>query len=148
MRTTDLVSAAVLVAFGVIMLIVVIPSYVAAGSGDGSLPPAFMPYVAAAIITLMGATLFVQRILQTSSAVDEPAPLVPGSALYIASITGIFIASFVVMKSFGYLYGAPIMVAGFMAITRTGWKAVISIAIVLPIVLWLLMEKLLKFPLP
>ena len=51
MRRADLISAAVFVVLGLVTIFVAVPRYVARTAADGELSSAFMPYVAASLLT-------------------------------------------------------------------------------------------------
>ena len=61
MRRSEIISAALLVAFGLVMMAAVIPKYVAGGGQQSDLSPAFMPYVAVGIMTLVMAIFLVMK---------------------------------------------------------------------------------------
>ena len=78
----------------------------------------------------------------------EPAPLERGSASFIALAVAVLLATFVLLEEAGYLAGAACIVAGFMALARAGWRATLVAAVVFPLALWGLFDRLLGFPLP
>jgi hypothetical protein len=147
MRRADLISAGVLVALGLIALLYVIPNFVTVGGGSDDLSPAFMPYVAAALATVSMLALLGSRWLRTSTS-HEAAPFTRASAAFIAIAIVVLLATFVLLEEVGYRAGAACIVAGFMAMARAGWRATVAAAIVFPLALWGLFDRLLDFPLP
>lgn len=147
-----MISAAVLAVFGLVSLFWLIPGYVATSAATDDLSPAFMPYVAAALATGAAALLLVSTILRgraaPAAAEVEASPLLSGSWLFIGTTVAILTVTFVLIDVFGYLPGAAVMVAGFMLLVRARWPIVIGTAIVFPLALWLLFDRLLEFPLP
>ena len=147
MRRTDIVTAGFFVVLGLLTIVVIIPTYVTRSAQSGELSPAFMPYVAAALGTGAMALLLVARLAR-KGAKDEPAPLPKGSWAFIGTATVVLAVTFVLMELFGFLVGATAIVAGFMALARANRKTTVATALSLPIVLWLLFDQLLGFPLP
>lgn len=147
MRRADIVTAGLLLLLGLVTILVIIPIYVPAGGRDGELSPAFMPYVAAVLGTGAAALLLLTRLAR-EPADEEPAPLQKGSWLFIATVVAVLAVTFLLMDVFGFLAGATVIVAGFMALARADMKLIIATAISFPVALWLLFDKLLGFPLP
>lgn len=147
MRRADIITAVFFCVLGLITICVIIPAYVTGGAQDGELSPAFMPYVAAVLGTGAAALLLVARLARKPTD-DEPAPLQKGSWLFIAAATVVVAVTFLLMEMFGFLVGATVIVAGFMALARANLKIVVGSAISFPVALWLLFDKLLGFPLP
>lgn len=147
MRRADLISAALLVALGLATIFVIIPRYVTGSALGGDLSPAFMPYVAAELATGAAVLLLAGTIRRTADA-DEPAPLPKGSWIFVATTAGVLAATVALMSYFGYLAGAAAIVAGFMWIARASVRVVAGTAVAFPVVLWLLFDRLLGFPLP
>ncbi|MBN1238355.1 MAG: tripartite tricarboxylate transporter TctB family protein [Gammaproteobacteria bacterium] len=147
MRRADLISGALFVALGLVTILVIIPRYVTGGALGANLSPAFMPYVAAALATGAAALLCAGAIKRRAGA-DEPAPLPKGSWIFVATTAGVLAATFALMSYLGYLAGAAAIVAGFMGIARASVRVVVGAAAAFPVVLWLLFDRLLGFPLP
>jgi len=118
-----------------------------AESPVGELSPAFMPYVAAA---LAGGALLLMLVgrLAGRGRRAESAPFSGASWIFISLSILMLAVTYVLMEKLGYLIGAAAIVAGFMALARAKLSVVIGAAAVFPLVLWLLFDKLLGFPLP
>lgn len=147
MRRTDLVTAAVLVVFGVIAILYVIPTYVAPSPWQGDLSPAFMPYVAAMLGTAAMLALLVQR-LRRAPDTDEPPPLTRQSFAFLGAAVFVLAAAYLLLEHVGYLAGAALIVAGFMTLARAGVRATLLATLAFPVALWLVFDRLLGFPLP
>ncbi len=147
MRRTDLITASLLLALGLITLFVVIPGHVAETATTDDLSAAFMPYVAAGLGTLSMAMLAITSLARPHSG-DRAAPLTKDSWYFIGASIAILATAFVLMSSLGYLYGAAVVVGGFMSLARADFKVTIVTAVLLPLALWLLFERALGFPLP
>jgi tripartite-type tricarboxylate transporter receptor subunit TctC len=119
-----------------------------AGSApNGELSSAFMPYVAAILGGFALALMLLGRYTRTAR--DGEAPSLPKESwIYICTSTALLAVSFVLIDRFGYLPGAMAIVAGFMTMARARPAAVIGTAVLFPVALWLLFDKLLGFPLP
>jgi hypothetical protein len=147
MRRADLITAGLLVLLGLVTILVMIPTYVTGSARSGDLSPAFMPYVAAGLGTGAMALLFVVRLARGRTD-DEPAPLPGQSWRFICAAAFVLGVTVVLMDRFGYLVGAAVIVAGFMALARADLKVIVGAAISFPVALWLLFDKALGFPLP
>jgi Tripartite tricarboxylate transporter TctB family len=145
-RRTELFLAAAFVALGLVTMLVLVPKYVAGSVATEDLSPAFMPYVAAGLGTGAMALLFLIRLRRGGG--EGPMPLPARSWAFIGTVAALLVAAFVLMDRFGYLAGAAALVAGFMLMVRASVRVVLGVAIVLPVALWLLFDKLLDFPLP
>jgi hypothetical protein len=146
MRRADLITAGLLVLLGLVTILVMIPTYVTGSARSGDLSPAFMPYVAAGLGTGAMALLFVVRLARSGT--DEPAPLSGASWRFICTAAFVLGVTVVLMDRLGYLAGAAVIVAGFMALARADLKVIVGAAISFPVALWLLFDKALGFPLP
>jgi hypothetical protein len=148
MRRAEIISAAFLVAFGVLTMAVVIPTYVARGGQQVDLSPAFMPYVAVGIMTLVMAIFLVLKFVRPMPSDAEPNPLPMASWIYIGLVSAIFATTFFITSRFGFLVGGIVIVGGFMALARTPILPLVGITLVFPVVVWLTIEKLLGIVLP
>ncbi|MCD6073927.1 MAG: hypothetical protein K0Q70_810 [Rhodospirillales bacterium] len=147
MRRSDIISAGLFFVLGFLTIFAIIPIYVDGSARGGDLSPAFMPYVAAAIGTVAAGLLLIVRLMRKDIE-DEPNPVPKGSWYFIAVASLVLGVTFLLMDIFGYLLGAAAIVAGFMALARADLKVIVGTAIVFPVSLWLLFDKLLGFPLP
>jgi len=147
MGRSDIISAAVLAALGLVTIFAVVPAYVPGDAYNGELTPSFMPYVATVLGTAAAILLLAVRLVRRRTD-DGPAPLPRQSWLYVCVVTAVLVASFVLMDLFGYLAGAAAVVGGFMALARADLKVIVGTAIAFPVVLWFLFDRVLGFPLP
>jgi tripartite-type tricarboxylate transporter receptor subunit TctC len=119
----------------------------ASNASNRELSSSFMPYVAAALGAGALALMLVARLVRSTGGVD-PIRLSGESWRYICTAAVVLAASFLLIDRFGYLPGAMAVVAGFMILARAELRVIVGTAILFPIVLWLLFDKLLGFPLP
>ena len=133
---------------GLVTLFFVIPRYGGGGALDGDLAPAFMPYVATVLGTGAMALLLLARLVGAGGADSEPAPLPARSWTFIGTAAAVLAAAFVLMSYIGYVAGAAALAVGFMALARTSVRAALIATVALPAALWLLLERVLGFPLP
>jgi hypothetical protein len=148
MRRAEIISAAILVAFGVLTMAIVIPTYVARGGQQVDLSPAFMPYIAVGIMTLVMAIFLVLKFVRPMPSDAEPNPLPMESWIYIGLVSAIFATTFFITSHFGFLVGGIVIVGGFMALARTPILPLVGISLVFPVAVWLTIEKLLGIVLP
>ena len=151
MRRTQLIAAASLVALGLLAIFVVIPRAVVAAPSSSGLPPAFMPYVAAALATFAALGWLVGELRATRA--EKPgAEGVPASSAsdwrFAAAAAAVLGVSFVLMSTAGYLAGSIALMAGTMALARVKLVTLVVTAIAAPVVLWVLFVHLLATPLP
>jgi hypothetical protein len=119
----------------------------ASNQPNGDLSLFFMPYVAVALGVIAMILMLAARILHGRN--NSESSLLPlASWVFIGTATAVLSVTLVLMNFYGYLTGATTIVAGFMLMARARIWVVLGTAIVLPVGLWLLFEKLLGFPLP
>jgi Fe2+ transport system protein B len=147
MRRTDIVTAAVLIGFGLVAILYLIPTYVAPSPWRGDLSPAFMPYVAALLGTAAMVALLVERLVR-SPGNDGPAPLTKQSFAFVGAVVFVLAVTYLLLEHVGYLAGAAFIVAGFMTMARAGVRATLLAALAFPATLWFVFDRLLGFPLP
>jgi tripartite-type tricarboxylate transporter receptor subunit TctC len=120
---------------------------VASTTESGELPSSFMPYVSAALGLGALALMLIARLTRSTRDGDS-VQLTKENWIFICTAAGVLSVSFNLIDRFGYLPGAMALVAGFMALARAKLKVIVGTAILFPIALWLLFDKLLGFPLP
>lgn len=147
MRRTDIVTAAVLVAFGFVAILYLIPAYVAPSPWRGDLSPAFMPYVAATLGTAAMLALLGDGLARPRGA-EAPAPLTRRSFAFVGAAILVLGITYLLLEHAGYLAGAAFIVAGFMTMARAGVRATLLATLGFPVALWLVFDRLLGFPLP
>lgn len=145
MRRTELVTAATLVGMGLATIGVLIPRYVADTPGSSVLSPAFMPYVAAALATCAAASLLVDALRGRGG---DGAAFTMSHWRFLGASVAVLVGSCALMSLFGYLAGAPAIVAGMLLLARARPVTVVAAALVTPVALWLLFATLLATPLP
>ena len=147
MRRDELIVAATLVAGGVLTIAVVIPRYVAGGAVGGGLSPAFMPYVAAALVTLSALGMLLQG-LRRRDAAPEHARLTLANLRFACACALVLGSAYALMTWFGYVAGGIALVAGFLKLARVKAVPLAITAVAAPVALWLLFVGLLAMPLP
>lgn len=160
MRRTQLIAAASLVVLGLLAIFVVVPHAVVAAPSSSGLPPAFMPYVAAALATLAALGWLVGELRARRAAARPPAAAPAASApastaelaksdwRFAVATTAVLGGSFMLMSTAGYLAGSIALMAGTMALARVKLVTLVVTAIAAPVVLWFLFVHLLATPLP
>ena len=148
MRKNDILIAVVLMLAGLAALILVIPGQTGTGE-EYDLPPAFMPTVAIAFGALMMFLILLSYILQPEKGRDAPSLMTGQNWGYIGLVGLILFLSFVAVMFLGYLIGSPLMVASFMIMIGVRkYLRIGLVSILAPLVIWFLLWKLLKMPLP
>jgi hypothetical protein len=151
-RRTQLIAAASLALLGLAAIFVVIPYAVVDAPASSGLPPAFMPYVAAALVTLAALGWLVGELRAARAAAptpeSAPAPAANGDWRFAAAATAVLGVSFLLMSTAGYLIGSIALMAGTMALARVKLVTLVVTAVAAPLVLWFLFVHLLATPLP
>lgn len=146
MRKTDIVVASMLGVAWLVIALYVIPNYVGTALA-GTLSPTFMPYTVVIIGLGLLTGVLVQRVLDKNSA-PGPAPFDKRSAGFIAGMIATMFVAYFVIDRLGYLYGAPILIAGFMLLSRAKLWTIPIVAIATPFILWAVSWYGLTIPLP
>lgn len=146
MRAIDCAAAVLLAAAGLATIFVFIPMTVD-DPGLDDLPPAFMPEVAAVLLTAL-AVLLALRSLWRREAAEEPsldrrhAKFVLLAALWLAAVLAVVTLA-------GYLIGGAAAIVGAMLLMRIRRPLLIGgVACAAPLVLWAVFWQVLTIPLP
>ena len=152
----DIVSSAVVVVFGLMLLFVIIPGWVPVESGPGfGLPATAMPNVAAATATALAALFFLYRLrnrhprTDADDQYDATPPIGRENWLFLLR-GGLFLITVTVLFNWlGFLVAGPPTVAGFIIMMgeKKPWHVGIT-AIAATAAIWLFFWQFLKFPLP
>ena len=144
-RTLDLWAGLLIVLAGLFGLLYLIPNHVGDGFGFG-LSPRFFPYLCVGAITVLGALLFINRLLsQVDTRRIEFGRRHLGRLLLL---TGLMAGSLALIQWFGYLAGAALLVAAFMlAMGERRPSRILPTATLWPLALWLLFKLALGAPL-
>jgi hypothetical protein len=148
LRRTDIISAAILLASGLLTVFVVIPLQTTEGEKYG-LPPAFFPTSSMAAMTALSALLLLKGLFQSKRYSDTSAPLSKRSWLNIGSLSALLFLCLEVMKLLGFIVGGILLVASFMV--YMGERRVLTISLVsitIPVFIYIVLWKLLRILLP
>jgi Na+/melibiose symporter-like transporter len=156
MRKADLVSAAVVTVFGLLLLLVIIPTWVERHEEGGyGLGARVMPNTMAIIVTALGVLLFVSRLVEghirrNAVSVDESAPPMSRSnRIFFAMTSLLLIALTALFKWVGFLAAGPLTIAAFMLVMGERRPIPIVLTSVAAAgVIWLFFWRLLDVPLP
>ena len=156
MKTADIVSSALIMLFGVVLLLVIIPGWVPVEEGpEFGLAATTMPYVAAVTATGLAALFFIYRVrgrhdrTEADDEYDATPPIARRSWLFLLRGGLFLIAVTALFNWLGFLVAGPPTVAGFMIMMgekkpwHVGFTAVGATAAI-----WLFFWQFLKFPLP
>ncbi len=146
MRAIDCAAAVLLAAAGLATIFVFIPMTVD-DPGLDDLPPAFMPEVAAVLMTALAVLLGLHG-LRRREAAEEPAldrrhaTFVLVAAVWLATVLAVVALA-------GYLIGGAAAIAGAMLLMRIRRPLLIGgVACAAPLVLWAVFWQVLTIPLP
>lgn len=146
MRRTELATAAVLALLGLAAIGWLIPRYVADTGASSALPPSFMPYVAAGLVTAAALASLAAALRRRGG--DAPAPLTWGTLRFLGASVAVLAGGFLAMEVAGYIAGGAVLVAGMLLVARVRPATIAATAVLTPAVLWLLFVRLLDTPLP
>jgi hypothetical protein len=155
MRKADLVSAAA-AAFGLMLLLVVIPVWVPDHEQGGyGLGARVMPTIAAALATALALLFLAARLLgrrertEAERAEDAAAPISRANWLFLLKAALFLAAVAVLFDRAGFLAAGPVTVAGFMvAMGERRAVPIAATALIAAAAIWLFFWQLLSFPLP
>ena len=146
MRAVDCAAAALLAAAGFATIFVFIPMTVD-DPGLDDLPPAFMPEVAAILMTAL-AVLLALRSLWRREEAEEPALDRRHAGFVLLAILWLA-AAFAAVALAGYLVGGAVSIVGAMLLMRIRRPLLIGgVACAAPLVLWAVFWQVLTIPLP
>lgn len=153
MRKADLISSATVTAFGLFLLLYIIPGYVQKHAEGGyGLGARVMPDAMAILVVALGAMLFVARLVQPK-VVDEvegsEPPFTPANAVFLLRAS-LFLAAVTALFTWvGFLVAGPVTIGGFMvAMGERRPIPIVLTSIIAALAIWLFFWKLLEFPLP
>lgn len=145
MRRTEILTAALLVFAGFGAIGWLIPRYVVDTGASSALPPAFMPYVAAGLVTA-AALGWLSSTLWRGGHGDPP--LTFGSLRFLIASLAVLCGACVLMSVAGYIVGGIALVAGVLLVARARPVTILVTAVSAPAALWALFVQLLGTPLP
>lgn len=168
MRKADIVSAAVVVLFGLSLLFYFIPVWVpVVVENDYGLESRDLPNVAALLVTALAAMFLIKRLFakrpdpssaETPEAAaaaaaaaedDETPPITLANAKYLLVASAVLIVLTALFKHVGFLVAGPLTIAGFMLLMReTRWLHIVFTSVVAAGAIWLFFWQLLSIPLP
>jgi len=118
----------------------------------GDLSPRFMPWVATLLMLTAIVPMLVNRVRRRATGLPSVAPARGTNERiawrFVATAVVVLLTAFWAMSTLGYIPGAVVIVAGFMALGRASRRAIAICVVAFPVGLWLLFSKLLGFPLP
>ncbi|HSR55977.1 MAG TPA: tripartite tricarboxylate transporter TctB family protein [Alphaproteobacteria bacterium] len=149
MRRADIISAAVLVAFGLLVIFVVIPIWVPGhAEGNYGLEAQDAPYLTMIVATGLSLFFLVRRLFFDLND-TEKAPIPRESWGFLALAAVVLVATWYLMEYIGVLAGGPFVVAVMMFLMGERRPLAIGVtAVAAPVLVWAFFWKLLQFPLP
>jgi hypothetical protein len=157
-KRAELVAGALLTAFGLLVLFVVIPVWVPGhAEGDYGLEAEHFPVITAAAGTAFAALLLLRSLLGRTGndlngnggAADAPAPMDARNWTFLLVAGAGMAAAFALFDLGGFWLGAPFTVAAFMLIMGERRPLpIVATAVAAPLAIWLVFWKMLGFTLP
>lgn len=156
MKKADIISAAVVAAFGLLLLFVIIPGWVPRHEEGGyGLGAQVMPRITATLATALAvlfclARLFGRRERSAIEKQEDATPPIPRSSWVFLGIASFLIVAVTAAFTWvGFLVAGPITVAGFMILMGERRPVpVVATSVISAAVIWLFFWQLLSFPLP
>jgi tripartite tricarboxylate transporter TctB family protein len=151
MRKTEIVTALVLMAFGLGMIFFIIPAQTDPGEEYG-LAPSFFPNFSMTLIILFALALLVKNLKKPRkqpARADAPAPIQPGEWIHLGWVVAFLLLGLVSIGLFGYSVGGIVIITAFMLYMRE--RRILRIAVVaipVPLLIYHGVWKILSIPLP
>ncbi|WP_203142709.1 tripartite tricarboxylate transporter TctB family protein [Marinobacter mangrovi] len=146
-RNVDLLAGVVLTLLGLLTLFYGIPHYVDKGFGFG-LSPRFFPYVCVVAITGLSLALVVARLRRQPGG-ESASPLTARVLRQVLNVVLLMLVALAVMTYWSYLPAAMLLVASMMwYMGERRFTRIVPTAVVWPLLLWWLFERVLETPLP
>ncbi|MCH8917647.1 MAG: tripartite tricarboxylate transporter TctB family protein [Alphaproteobacteria bacterium] len=149
MRRADIISAALLLAFGLLLIFVVIPIWVPGhDAGNYGLRAQDTPYLTMFLVTGFSACLLVRRLFFDRGD-DEKAPIPRQSWVFLLIASAVLVITLILLETIGILAGGPFVIAVLMYMMGERRPiAIAATAVLAPLLVWAFFWKLLQFPLP
>jgi len=147
MRTADIVTGAIIMAFG--LLVVFDAARLGFGWGENGPQAGFYPFVMG-MIMVIGCIIIIIQAIQRKGVAKSDKPFIPREA--VKPVLQVVIPATLMVAATEYigLYLAAAIYMGIYMrwIGKHSWKAVLPLAIIVPSVTWYVFEKLFLIPMP
>lgn len=148
MKWWNSIIAIILCLSGLLTIFVIIPFQTTAGERYG-LSPAFFPTCSMVILTLLSALLLLKSLFGLHGDSNGTTYLSSKNWIHISLLSVLLIISVAVMKYLGFILGGIFTISSFMIYMRERKLIVISmVSIIIPVFLYLILWKFLRFMLP
>lgn len=148
MRKTDIYASAFLLALGLVVLFVIIPAE-AEGDTWSGVSPLFFPTIVATGFTVSCAALLAQAILKPGGYEGMAAPLKRANFGFFLIACAIILGMVLLIHFIGFLWGAPLLVAGLMLFMgERNWLRIVPMSVIPVVVMYFFITKVLTAPLP
>jgi hypothetical protein len=147
-RKTDIYGSAFLLALGLLVLFVVIPAE-ADGDTWSGVSPLFFPTIVATGFTVFCAALLFQALFRPRGYDGQEAPLKLANFGFFLLACAIILGAILLIHAVGFLWGAPVLVAGLMLFMgERNWFRIVPMSVVPVVVIYFFITKVLTAPLP
>jgi putative tricarboxylic transport membrane protein len=150
LRRADIISGAVVVLFGLLMIFVIVPLQIASTSEYG-LDPKFFPVLLLWILVAMGALLIVSRVTQPADDSDRKLVLDRWNWAFIAGAAIFFLLGFIAINALGFVIAGAIIVALLMIaieMRHIRWIELIGVSALAPFMIYWLLYNVFSVQLP
>jgi len=149
LRRSDIYSGSLLVAFGLVMIFLIVPMQIDS-TGEYGLDPKFFPVSLLWLIVCMSAMLVVSRWTVATNVPDDVGPLDRQNWMFVGGAALYLLIGFVTIDSVGFVPGAVLMIAVLMYLmgVRRSWVRLASVSVATPIIIYLAMRHLFTIQLP
>lgn len=148
MRKADIYGGAGLLAVGLLVLFVIIPSE-AEGDTWSGVSPLFFPTIIAAGFTIGAAALLVRALLLPGDYTGMEMPMSLQDFGFFMIACAIVLAAVLVIHGLNLVWGGPLLIGALMLFMgERNWKRIVPMSVVPVAVIYLFVNKVLNAPLP
>jgi putative tricarboxylic transport membrane protein len=149
-RRSDLISGAVIVVFGLVMIFVIVPVQISS-SGEYGLNPAFFPVTLLWLLVAMGVLLVATRIPQPPDPPEAEPVLDRWNWLYVVGVSIFLLLGFIAIQTLGYVVAGIIMIGALMIVIELRhlrWLELIGVSVLSPLIIYYLLYHVFSVQLP
>jgi len=148
-RRSDLISGALLVLFGLVMIFIIIPDQIDS-TGEYGLDPKFFPVSLLWLVVIMAIALVGSRLALPAGALDDEAPIDGKNWLFIVGASLYLTAGFIAVTVVGFIPATILMIAVLMYLmgVRDEWLKLAAVSVVAPLFIYFAMRHVFTIQLP
>lgn len=149
-RRSDMISGALLLVFGLVMIFVIVPIQISSSSEYG-LDPKFFPDALLWLLVAMGALLVATRVRLRPEPADAEPVLDLWNWLFIGGFTIFLIIVFVAINNLGFVLAGAMMIAVLMfalGLRHLNWIELVCVSVLAPLVIYYALYHVFSVRLP